>query len=388
MMTMPRDIRVAASLVLSLGLSMGLASAATARDHRPASCPSPKPYAGPALHPSIVIPAIAPAAKGSFDGDTVAALDSAFATAQGATAAPAMTAAVAVAGRGSWARTTSKEGTPLLFWASAGKTLVATVILQLADEGRLSLGDPVSKWVQGVPNGDIVTVRDLLAHTSGLFSANEDMKARAEHRAHTLTEDLRIVARHGAMFCPGERWRYTNSGYALLGAIIDKVEGRPYADAIAERIIKPLGLTHMRVVRVDDQSADVAALISAKERPIAPYWAGAAGPIVASADDMIRFWAALLDGQLARPETVNAMFGRLYPMFDDGTFYGLGVMAFEVPEVDGTKTLWLGHAGGTPGASAIVFYSPADAAFVAVALTGDGSAAAAANLLLRQIRRR
>jgi len=197
---------------------------------------------------------------------------------------------------------------------------------------------------------------------------------------------LAIVRRHGAMFCPGERWRYSNTGYALLGAIIEKVDGRPYGDAITERIIKPLGLRSMRAIRPGEAADDVSALISAKEKPIEPAWAGAAGPIAASADDMTRFWAALLGGRLLKPDTVQAMFAAAYPMFDAGTFYGLGVMVFEVPQPDGTKALWLGHAGGTPGASAVVAYSPADKTFVAVALTGDGSATATANLLLGQSR--
>ena len=131
---------------------------------------------------------------------------------------------------------------------------------------------------------------------------------------------------------------------------------------------------------------DVAKLVSAKEAPIEPAWAGAAGPAVGSAGDMARVWAALLGGKLLKQDSVQTMFGKLYPMFDAGSFYGLGAMAVEVPDTNGTKSLWLGHLGGAPGASAIVAYSVEDAAIVAAALTGDGPAAATANLLLRQAR--
>jgi D-alanyl-D-alanine carboxypeptidase len=367
------------------GLAL-IGSPALAADYQPVTCTASKPYVGPPIHAPIVVapPPVAPEA--AFDAKTTAALDAAFAKARSATTAPAMTAAVFAPGRGFWSADQAGDGRPLLFWASAGKTFTATVILQLADEGRLSLSDPVAKWVKGVPNGDVITVRDLLAHTSGLFSANEDLKARAAHRAFSLEEDLAIVRRHGAMFCPGERWRYSNTGYALLGAIIETVDGRPYGDAITARIIAPLGLRHMRVLRPGEVGDDISALTSTKEAPIAPSWAGAAGPIAASADDIVRFWAALLDGRLLKPQTVQAMFAAPYPMFDAGTFYGLGVMAFEVPQSDGTRALWLGHAGGTPGAGAVVVYAPADRTFVAVALTGDGSATATANLLLSQSR--
>jgi len=372
-----------------LGLASALAPGATpapAADYRPAVCAARKPYVGGALHPPVTIGPIGEPATNPFDAATQARLEAGFDKARTATAAPSMTAAVMVPGRGAWSRTETVGDAPLLFWASAGKALVATVALQLAQEGKLSLDAPISTWIENAPNGQIVTVRDLLAHTSGLFSANEDLKVRAEPRGLSIDEQLRVARRHGAMFCPGERWRYTNTGYALLGEIIGRVDGRPYAEAIEARIIQPLGLTRMRVIRPGPPAADVAPLASAKEAPMEPAWAGAAGPIVASAEDMVTFWAALLGGRLLRPEGVEAMFATLYPMFDAGTFYGLGAMAFEVPQADGGKALWLGHAGGTPGAGAVVLYAPADRAFVGVALTGDGSAVASANLLLSQLR--
>ncbi|WP_395443389.1 serine hydrolase domain-containing protein [Caulobacter sp. UC70_42] len=275
----------------------------------------------------------------------------------------------------------------MLFWASAGKSSVAIVVLQLAEAGKLKLEDPISKYVAGVPNGDVVTLRDLLAHTGGLFSANEDLKARAERRAHTLDEDVKIIARHGAMSCPGERWRYSNTGYALLGKVIETVDGQTWQAAVEARIVKPLGLKSLRMLAVGDKAEDVAKLVSAREAPIEPAWAGAAGGAVGSAEDMARVWAALLGGKLLKQETLTAMFGQLYPMFDTGSFYGLGAMVIEVPEADSSTGLWLGHLGGAPGASAVVAYSVRDKAVVAAALTGDGSATATANLLLKQLRR-
>jgi D-alanyl-D-alanine carboxypeptidase len=372
-----------------MGLALLLAAlpaVATAADYKPVVCKSAVAYAGPPLHAPVVAPLMQGVPKAALDPATVARLQAAFEQAKAATKAPAMTAAVLIPGKGVWERTDSGDQPPMLFWASAGKTLIAVVTLQLVETGKLKLEDPTSKYVAGVPNGDVVTIRDLLAHTGGLFSANEDLKARAEHRTHTLDEDLKIIARHGAMACPGERWRYSNTGYALLGKVIETVDGRSWQAAVEARIIKPLNLTSLRVLAKDDKAEDVAKLVSAKEAPIEPAWAGPAGPAVGSAGDMARVWAALLGGKLLEQETVRTMFGTLYPMFDAGSFYGLGVMAVEVPEPDGSKTLWLGHLGGTPGANAVVAYSVKDGTIVAAALTGDGSAAATANLLLRQAR--
>ena len=365
---------------------MALPAVATAADYKPVVCKSAVTYAGPPLHAPVAPPLLAEVPKAALNSETVARLEAAFGQAKAATKAPAMTAAVLVPGKGAWSRTDSGDQPPMLFWASAGKSLVAVVVLQLVEAGKLKLEDPISKYVAGVPNGDVVTIRDLLAHTGGLFSANEDLKARAERRAHTLDEDVKIIASHGAFSCPGERWRYSNTGYALLGKVIETVDGQPWQAAIDARIVKPLGLKSLRMLAADDKAEDVAKLVSAKEAAIEPAWAGAAGGAVGSAEDMARVWAALLGGKLLKQETLAAMFGRLYPMFDAGSFYGLGAMAVEVPEADGSRTVWLGHLGGTPGASAVVAYSVRDRAIVAVALTGDGSATATANLLLRQVR--
>jgi D-alanyl-D-alanine carboxypeptidase len=378
--------RMGLALLLVALAAVALPAGAVAADYKPVVCKSAVAYAGPPLHAPVVPPLTREVPKAALDPAAIARLQAAFNQAKAATKAPAMTAAVLIPGKGAWERTDSGDQPPMLFWASAGKTLIAVTALQLVEAGKLKLEDPVGKYVAGVPNGDVVTIRDLLAHTGGLFSANEDLKARAEHRAHTLDEDLKIIARHGAMACPGERWRYSNTGYALLGKVIETVDGRSWQAAVEARILKPLNLTSLRVLADDDKAEDVAKLVSAKEAPIQPAWAGPAGPAVGTAGDMARVWAARLGGQLLKQETVRAMFETLYPMFDAGSFYGLGVMVVEVPEADGSKNLWLGHLGGTPGAGAVVAYSVKDGTIVAAALTGDGSAAATANLLLRQAR--
>lgn len=371
---------------LALALA-GLPATALAADYKPVVCKSAVTYAGSPLHAPVVPPLLSEIPKTALPPETVARLEAGFLQAKAYSKAPAMTAAVLIPGKGAWTRTDSGDQPPMLFWASAGKTLIAIVVLQLAEADKLKLEDPIGKYVAGVPNGDVVTLRDLLAHTGGLFSANEDLKARAEHRAHTLDEDVKIIARHGAMSCPGERWRYSNTGYALLGKVIETVDRQSWQASVDARIIKPLGLKSLRVLADGDKAEDVAKLVSAKEAPIEPAWAGPAGPAVGSAEDMAMVWAALLDGRLLKQETVAAMFARLYPMFDVATFYGLGAMVIEVPMSHRPWGLWLGHLGGAPGASAVVAYSVKDGAIVAAALTGDGSAAATANLLLGQLRR-
>jgi len=314
-------------------------------------------------------------------------LDSAVGLLESHFTIPAYTFSVAVAGKGRWQRGKAAPEAPLLFWASVGKTFVAVVILQLAEEGKLSLDDTVSRWVDGVPNGNIATVRDLLAHTAGIFSANEDLQAHKAHRYFGLSENLAIARRHGAMFCPGSRWRYSNTGYEVLGEIIRKADGRPFNEAITARILAPLSLDSLKALSPGSDIGEVSPLISSKEKPIDPRWAGAAGALVGTASDMSRFWAALYQGRLIPLDRVREMSRTLHPMFAPGMFYGLGMVSFDLPDRNPGDTLrWLGHAGGTPGASAIAIYSARDQAIVTVAVTGEVPAVPIANLLLKAMR--
>jgi D-alanyl-D-alanine carboxypeptidase len=101
---------------------------------------------------------------------------------------------------------------------------------------------------------------------------------------------------------------------------------------------------------------------------------------------MIAFWQGLLSGKLLPQSVVESQFATLYPMFGQPMFYGEGVMVYDLPVASGeAPSVWVGHSGGAPGVKAVVAYALREKAFVAVALTGDGSAEAAAALLLKQL---
>lgn len=354
------------------------------QDYRPARCGERRPYAGPPLRSPVEWTTPPEVTARPFERSLALRLRNTFETTKAAAHAAAMTVAVVQPGTGAWAETDAPAQTPLLYWASAGKTLTAIVMWQLAEERQLSLDDPVKKWIRDVPNGSVITLRDLLAHTSGLFSANEDIAARKDLRFRSPMDALAIARRHGAMFCPGEYWRYSNTGYDLLGQVIRQVDGRTFDQAITARVLDRAGTARMRALPAGRHADDVAPLISLQERPIDPSWPGAAGPIAGDAIDMVRVWAALLEGRLLPAASVHQMFATLYPMFGNGQFYGSGVMVFDVPD-DRSPRLWLGHAGGTPGASAVVAYAPTERAYVAVALTGDGPAVAVANAFFKTL---
>jgi D-alanyl-D-alanine carboxypeptidase len=358
-------------------------AAAGAADYAPVTCTAAKPYAGPPRHAPVDLASLQPAGdlRGELDTATAGRLAAAFDKAFAATKAHAMTVAVAVPGRGIW---TMQRGGRLFYWASTGKQATATIILQLAEEKRLNLSDPIARWIAGVPNGDVITIAQLLNHTSGLFSANEDLRIHRENRRLDADTELTVLQRHGAMACPGERWRYSNSGYALLGRVIERIEGRSLADVIASRIITPLGLQEMRVPTSTSSVADIAPPVSDTAEPAIDITVpGAAGPLAASARDMLLFQQAFLDGRLLKAATRARMLAEPYPMFEPGTFYGSGVMLYDIADA---SINWIGHSGGAPGVKAVSVYAPGQNAFTAVALTGDGSAEATANALLKALR--
>jgi D-alanyl-D-alanine carboxypeptidase len=370
--------------------SLIAATPAYAADYRPARCDSAVPYAGAPLHepPGAEDLTISGTLTGSVAEATVARLRSAFERSLVATGARSMTVAVGIPGQGIWSAESTPEGAPppapLHYWASAGKALTAITVLRLVETGKLSLEDSIDKFVRGVPNGKAITVRMLLNHTSGLFSANEDLNMRRRPRRLTTEESLRILNKHGAMFCPGERWRYTNSGYDLLGRIIEVVERRSFDEAITAYAVAPLGLQHLRILRADDPATDVVPASSSdpNQPGLDPRIPGAAGPLVAKAEDVVRFWYAVLSDKLVSRVTRQQMTAQLHRMFDTSSYYGLGVMVYDVPTENAKKRLWIGHSGGAPGVKAVFAYSPTDHAIVAVALSGDGSAEATANLLM------
>lgn len=253
---------------------------------------------------------------------------------------------------------------------STTKTFVATVVLQLVAEGRVKLDDPIEKYLPGtVPNGQNITVRQILDHTSGLFSYTSDpelgltspekIREWAETGRGTTyrTEDLLAIAfRHAPNFAPGTDWSYSNTNYTVAGLLIEKVTGRSWAQEVDRRIIKPLHLrdtsmptTSMRIpgkhakgyLKFDDTRIDVTELN--------PSMAGAAGAGISSTADLTRFNAALLGGRLLRPAELAEMMKPSPQGIKQGVEYGLALWKTTLP----CGEFW-GHDGGIPGYSTML----------------------------------
>jgi D-alanyl-D-alanine carboxypeptidase len=252
---------------------------------------------------------------------------------------------------------------------SITKTFVATVVLQLAGEGRLSLDDTVEHWLPGeVPGGAAITVRQLLTMTSGLYDyidGGDDTVLRrelADPGVRWAPADLvAIAAAHAPRFAPGTSWAYSNTNYILLGQIVERAAGQPIDALLRARVFAPAGLratsfeTGPRIAGrhahgYDRLGGDAVRDVSVLDQT----WAWTAGAIVSNADDVGRLYRALLDGRLLRADLLQTM-QTTVPM-GGGTprRYGYGAGLYSQPMPCGTA--W-GHTGSTPGYLASAFSS-------------------------------
>lgn len=267
--------------------------------------------------------------------------------------------------------------------ASVTKTFVATALLQLVGEGRLGLNDTVEQRLPGVlRQGHRIKVRQLLNHTSGIYNFTDDEQMRSR-----FVRDIRLVIspREAAAiadarplaFAPGTDWAYSNTGYQLLGLIVEGVTGKPLGHALAERIFKPLQL---RQTSFEEQPGlpNGAAhgyalpggeipLKSDRPRDVTSSVGGgawAAGAIVSNVDDVARFYRALLSGEVVRSNLLREML-RTVPT---GAPIQAGLGIFRAPVACGSG--W-GHDGGFPGYLTQVLASKDGSHIVVVAVTGD-----------------
>ncbi|GAB2518583.1 serine hydrolase domain-containing protein [Nocardia heshunensis] len=268
---------------------------------------------------------------------------------------------------------------------SVTKSFVATVVLQLAGEGKLDLEAPIARYLPDVVagngnDGTRITVHQLLQHTSGLADfAPEDpthklpqqLDQTSDGKAYrdlTAADVVGIAMSMPPQFEPGARFEYTNTNYALLQLLIERVTGRPLATEIGSRILDPLGMrdtyfpaagdTGLRAPFAHGYRSVDGKWVDVTDMEVA--WAGAAGAIVSTGSDLSRFFAALLSGKLL-PATQLAQMQQTVPMpSSDDMAYGLGLIRFRMPcgpDGQDIKDVW-GHAGGIPGFITLAFATP------------------------------
>ncbi|MGW3040151.1 serine hydrolase domain-containing protein [Kitasatospora sp. NPDC001159] len=254
--------------------------------------------------------------------------------------------------------------------ASVTKTFVSTVTLQLVGEGRIKLDDPIGHYLPGtVPNGDHITVRQLLNHTSGLHNYLDDPHVRSNTEAgnreflatgrwieYTPEQLLAIGTAMPPYFAPGQGWHYSNTNYVVVGMLIEQVTGRSWREEVADRITRPLGLRHTSMpgsstaipgphahgyFKFPEGPGDVTRL--------SPTIADAAGAGISTVDDLNRFHEALFGGRLLAPAQLTEMTTTVPVPGGNGGEYGLGVTRDNLS----CGQVW-GHPGDIPGYSTAV----------------------------------
>ncbi|GAA3227099.1 hypothetical protein GCM10020256_38100 [Streptomyces thermocoprophilus] len=235
---------------------------------------------------------------------------------------------------------------------SITKTFTAVLVMRLRDEGLIDLGDPLEKHLPGTGAGE-ATIADLLAHTGGL--AAESTGPWWERTPGTLRPELSDVLGEQPLRHPvGRRFHYSNTGYTLLGALVEELRGAPWADVLRREVLEPLGLTHTSVrPRVPHAAgwavhpwADVLLPEPAEDygrmEPAGQLWSTTA--------DLARFASFLLrgDDRVLSESSVREMRTPAAPAdaadLGDGATYGLGM---QLLHRDGR--LLVGHAGSVPG---------------------------------------
>ncbi|MGW6704333.1 serine hydrolase domain-containing protein [Streptomyces sp. NPDC054956] len=259
---------------------------------------------------------------------------------------------------------------------SETKTFTVTALLQLVDEGKIGLDDPIGKYVEGVPNGDRITLRELAGMRSGLFNFSEDAdfikKLQADpEQSFTPQQVLDYSFKNPVQFQPGASWEYSNTNLVLLGLVIEKITGRPLHEVIQKDVIAPAGLhntvfpTTAEIPKPYAQGYTDQTASGRTENSTLwnPSWAWAAGAMISDMQDL-RSWAhTLATGTLLKPAT-QAERLKTTPMNVPGDGYGLGIF-----NIQG----WIGHNGSIPGYEVLPVYLPQAKATMVIVLNTDST---------------
>ena len=319
------------------------------------------------------------AAAGEFTADEIAQIDAA-AMASLTNGTTGTIVSIVDPERGTFFKaygTADEAGAPMLpdlhyRIGSVTKTFTADAVLRLVDQGLVALSDPIAMYVDDIPNGDVITIQDLLAMRSGLFDYASDPDFYAQYTADpalpwTTEDSLALVRAHAAdATAPNTTTEYTNANFVLLGEVIERVTGQTVEDHLTQ-LIGELGLTNTSYPTGDTLPEPYATGYYSDGTTPPPYRdvtvqnpavPGAAGAIISTVPDMTRYAIEMGTGAGLTPETFETR-QTWTPFTTTGVKvqYGLGLTQLGD---------WIGHDGSMLGYSNMVFYLPSEQAAVVV----------------------
>lgn len=302
--------------------------------------------------------------------------------------------------------------------ASNTKTMTAAVIMLLVQEGKVGLGDPISKYVPGVPNGGNITVAELLKMRSGLYNYTNapELAESLDHnptKSWTPPELLALAFKHAPLFPPDQAYEYCNTNYVLLGLIAEKVEAKPLADIFRTRLFEPFGMSETFLPAKDSNTlpkpyshgylygsssyaladapypaniqaeAKAGTLKPSDDTEQNPSYAFAAGGAISTAHDLATWIRALIGGKVFNADTQRQWLNSLEPTDPDkpnGQKYGYGITQISF----GQNKLYF-HGGEMPGYNSFIGYDPGNDVTLIVwtnlTLSVDGNVTANAVML-------
>ena len=247
--------------------------------------------------------------------------------------------------------------------ASITKMFTAAMILQLVEGGELKLTDTLDKFFPQVPNATKITIAQILEHRSGIPNVRRDQNSQGNMNTTPITKDemLALIVKATPDFEPDTKYFYSNSGFFLLGLILEKLTGKPYEEALKERITSKIGLadTYTATGNIDVNKNESLTYINATHgdwkqgRETHPSILFGGGQIISTPNDLAKFIHALFDGKIVSKESLNSM-----KTIRDGE--GLGME----PYTFAGKTFY-GHAGGGDNYGAWLAYQPEEKLAVA-----------------------
>jgi D-alanyl-D-alanine carboxypeptidase len=264
---------------------------------------------------------------------------------------------------------------------SISKQFTAAAVMMLAEEGKLSLDDPVARFLPDLTRASEVTIRQLLSHTSGYQDYwPQDYVPPFMLKEITAQGILDLWAKKPLDYEPGTQYQYSNTGYVAAGLIVEKASGTPFAEFLGRRIFEPLGMKSVTVMEVSKHAeSDPTGCLRYGIGPLRPApiegkgWLFSAGELAMTAEDLARWNIAVIERRLLRPSSWEAMETEMRLRNGAGTQYGLGLGVILRSGHRG-----LTHGGETSGFTASNTIFPDDRAAVSVLTNEDAANASGA----------